>query len=83
MTSNGKMIKGLQEYVDYKTLKDNIRNKTGFCILLRKDLIWQKIGSKRYAYIQNYKNNDVRDDESIDCRMVFNNEKLEHYMRGA
>lgn len=51
MTIEGKAMKELPEYVDYKTLSSAIREKTGIYIPRRKDLIFQQSGRKKYAYI--------------------------------
>ena len=54
MTIDGEIVKGLPEYVDYRTLNKAIRNQTGFCILRMKDLRFKKYGRKSYAYFNNY-----------------------------
>lgn len=51
LTVAGELIKELPEYVDYNTLKEAIRLKTGIKILPRNKLVWQKDGRKSYAYI--------------------------------
>lgn len=51
MTVDGKRVEGLSEYVDYNTLRESIRTRTGISILHRKHLIFQRNGRKRYAYI--------------------------------
>lgn len=57
----GELIKGLPEYVDYKTLSQAIRLKTGVCILKAKDMIFEKCGRKEYAMIDNTQpRNDCR-----------------------
>ena len=48
---SGELIKGLPENVDYKTLIESIKNKTGITMLKCKDMIFEKLGRKRYAYI--------------------------------
>ena len=44
-------VRGLPEYVDYNTLRRAIRLKTGISILPKKDMIFQKSGTRNYAYI--------------------------------
>lgn len=51
LTIDGERIKGLPEYVDYKTLSAAIRERTGICIVQRKCLIFRQSGRKKYAYI--------------------------------
>ena len=51
MTLGGKKVEGLPEHVDYNTLKDAIRQKTGVCILNRNEMIFQQSGKKKYAFI--------------------------------
>lgn len=50
MYVNGKRV-DLPEYVDYTTLRSAIREKTGIEILLRKDMIFEKEGRKKYALL--------------------------------
>lgn len=58
-------IEGLPEYVDYNTLKEAIKNKTGVQILKRKDMIFERLGRKKYALIDatQYRG------EGTDCRV--------------
>ena len=71
MTIEGKSVDGLPEYVDYKTLKEAIKNKTGIEILKCKDMIFEKFGRKYYALI------DATQTRS-DCRVTFE-ERLHGY----
>lgn len=64
MQIEGKCVEGLPAYVDYNTLKNAIKEKTGVVILKRKDLIFKKLGRKHYAYID-------ATQESTDCRVTF------------
>lgn len=45
------LVKGLPEYVSYNELREAIRRKTGVEIPLRKQLVFQRFGRKRYAYV--------------------------------
>ena len=54
ISHNGKLIKGLPEYVDYRTLKSAIFNKTGFSILPMKALKFDRVGRKHYTRFNNY-----------------------------
>ena len=61
MTIENNKIEGLPEYVDYKTLKEAIRTKTGIEILKCKDMFFEKCGRKHYAFIDNTQTrNDCR-----------------------
>lgn len=52
MTTCGKDgVEGIPEYVDYKTLRDAIREITRIEIPARNKLHWTQLGRKRYAYI--------------------------------
>ena len=51
LTIGGKLFSGLSEYVNYNALKKDIQNKTGIVIPMRKSLIFQQSGRKKYAYI--------------------------------
>ena len=51
LTIDGKLIKGLAEYVKYNELKKSIREQTGICIVNKKNLIFQGYGRKKYAFI--------------------------------
>ena len=53
MVINGNPVQDLKEYVDYNTLRKDIRDKTGIEILKRKDMVFQQWGRKKYAYIDN------------------------------
>lgn len=67
----GELIKGLPEYVDYKTLSEAIKAKTGVCILKLKHMIFEKCDRKYYAFI------DCTQTRS-DCRVRLN-ERLKGY----
>ena len=54
ISHNGELIKGLLEYVDYRTLKQDIFDKTGFMILPMKSLKFKRVGRKQYAHFNNY-----------------------------
>lgn len=47
----GEPVTGLPEHVDYKTLKEAVRTKTGICIPNRNALKFQQEGRKKYAFI--------------------------------
>jgi transcription initiation factor IIE alpha subunit len=64
MYVDGNMVKDLPEYVDYKTLKEAIKQKTGIEILKCKDMIFEKYGRKYYAFI------DATQTRK-DCRVTF------------
>lgn len=51
LTIDNKHVDGLPEYVDYNTLYNAIRLKTGICILRRKNMIFERFGRKKYAFI--------------------------------
>lgn len=51
LTIDSKEVKGLPEHVDYNTLKEAIKNKTGISILNRNDMKFQQHDRKKYAYI--------------------------------
>lgn len=67
LTVDGVLVDGLPEYVDYNTLKNAIKAKTGIEILKKKDMIFQQDGRKKYAYIDatQYRG------EGKDCRITF------------
>ena len=46
-----KLVQGLKEYVSFNTLKESIKDITGICILKKKELIFQQMARKKYAYI--------------------------------
>lgn len=71
LTVNGTLVPGLPEYVDYRTLAAAIREKTGICILPRKDMIFARCGRKRYAYI------DATQPRK-DCRVLLSEVKAGH-----
>lgn len=50
LTVNAMPVKGLPEYVDYNTLRNAIKEKTGIEILNKKDMLFQQNGRKSYAY---------------------------------
>lgn len=54
MFKNGDMINGLPEYVNYRTLKKEIKNITGFEILPMKALKFKSRNRKQYASFNNY-----------------------------
>ena len=56
-------VKGLPEYVDYKTLKNAIKEQTGIVILNKNDMKFQQNGRKKYAYIDATQNRE-------DCRVT-------------
>lgn len=66
MVLNGCPVRGLPENVDYNTLREGIRQKTGVEILKRKDMKFQQFGRKNYAYIDatQYRG------EGKDCRVT-------------
>lgn len=43
LTIGGYDVEGLPEHVNYKTLKETIRQKTGIEILKHKDMIWERL----------------------------------------
>ena len=51
MTDENGLVKGLPEYVNYKTLTAAIEQTTGRQILKHKDLHFKQSGRKKYAYI--------------------------------
>ena len=53
MAIDGEIIDGLPEYVDYNTLKLAISTKTGIEILKFKDMLFEKLQRKSYAFIDN------------------------------
>lgn len=66
MQVEGKRVEDLPEHVDYNALKKAIREKTGIVILKRKDMFFEKLGRKHYAYID-------ATQERADCRVTFKN----------
>lgn len=62
MTIGGKRVDGLPEYVDYNTLREAIRRKTGIVILPRKEMHFEQFQRKKYAYID-------ATQERPDCRV--------------
>jgi len=62
MIVDRKRVEGLPEYVDYNTLREAIRAKTGIEIFKKKDMVFQQSGRKKYAYI------DATQERS-DCRV--------------
>ena len=72
MYVNGKHI-DLPQYVDYTTLRNAIKERTGIEILLRKDMIFERMGRKKYALLDaTQERADVRvtfrEREGIDCK---------------
>lgn len=63
MIINGKPVRNLKENVDYNTLREDIRSKTGIEILKRNKMKFQQSGRKKYAYI------DATQERS-DCRVT-------------
>lgn len=63
MMMGGKPVLGLPEHVDYNTLKEAIRQKTGVDILKKKEMKFQQSGRKKYAYID-------ATQERADCRVT-------------
>jgi len=51
MTDENGLVKGLPEYVDYRTLSNAIKQQTGRQIVSRKYLKFTRLGRKQYAYI--------------------------------
>jgi hypothetical protein len=51
LSISGNLIDGIPEYVDYRTLSEGIRKRTGICIPKKKSLIFQQEGRKKYAFI--------------------------------
>lgn len=51
LTIDAIRVNDLPEYVDYNTLRNAIKEKTGIEILKKKDMIFQQNGRKKYAYI--------------------------------
>ena len=47
MYVNGKYVHGLPEYVDYRTLRNAIKEKTGIEILMCKDMIFENMPCSR------------------------------------
>jgi len=48
---NGKMVLGLPAYVDYRTLRNAIKDRTGIEIIKAKDLLFKRMGRKQEAII--------------------------------
>ena len=46
-----RLVEGIAENVDYKTLLQSIRNVTGICLVPRKALKFKQMGRKKYAYV--------------------------------
>ena len=44
-------VKGLEEYVDYKTLLQSVKSVTGIQLPPRKGLKFSRFGRKKYAYV--------------------------------
>lgn len=51
MSVDGKTVQGLPEHVSYNVLKGAIREIANVEILKCKDMLWEKVGRKRYALI--------------------------------
>jgi len=66
MVVSGSPVRGLKEHVDYNTLREDIKVKTGIEILKKKDMFFQQCGRKKYAYIDatQYRG------EGKDCRVT-------------
>ena len=60
MTINGELVRDLPEYVDYNTLRNCIKEHYHFELIRAKELIFEKIGRKQYAYMNNYIEGDCR-----------------------
>ena len=54
IVKNNELVDGLPEYVNYRTLKQAIRDKINFQILPLKALKFERLGRKQYAYFNNY-----------------------------
>jgi len=67
MNIEGKYVEGLPMNVDYRTLKEAIRNKTGIEILKHKNMIFEGKGKEKYAVIDatQYRG------EGKDCRVTY------------
>lgn len=66
MAIEGEPVEGFPHNVSYNELKNAIKNKTGICILNRKDMIFTQLQRKKYAYIDatQYRG------EGKDCRVT-------------
>lgn len=51
LTVDAMLVKGLPEYVDYKTLRNAIKDKTEIDIPNKGDVIFQQNGRKHYAFL--------------------------------
>ena len=71
MCIGGNIVNDLPEYVNYKTLKEVIKQKTGIEILKCKDMIFEKHGRKYYAFLD-------ATQTRTDCRVTFT-ERLNGY----
>lgn len=65
MAIDGQPVRDLPQNVDYTTLREAIRNRTGVEILKRKDMQFQQFGHKKYAYLDNTQYRG----EGKDCRV--------------
>ena len=73
----GQLVEGLPEYVDYKTLRTTIWDKTNIHIFNRKDMIFEGFGRKKYAHIDSTGGNTAwrekidAEKNGYDCRITF------------
>lgn len=51
MVIEGQWVKNLPKYVNYNTLREAIRCETGISIPLKKNMIFERHGRKRIAYV--------------------------------
>lgn len=51
VTMNNEWVKGLPEYVSYRTLRSAVKEKTGFTLPSVKTLHFETISRKKYANI--------------------------------
>lgn len=65
MILGGKRVEGLPVHVNYNTLREAIRQKTGVEILKKRHMKFQQSGYKKYAYLDNTQ-------ERKDCRVTLN-----------
>lgn len=49
-----KLFEDLPEYVDYRTLRKAIKEKTGIELVNQKELIFYRFGRKRYAHLHGF-----------------------------
>lgn len=71
----GQFVEDLPEYVDYRTLRAAIFDKTGIGIPNRKDMIFERFGRKKYAHIDATGGNpewrSKAGNHEYDCRITF------------